>query len=97
MNLITLYKVRIFLLTFLSYALFTAMRQPFGIAKASLHPDKDDNGNYDSPGYAPFNDSNLGSFYLGASDTIFLSFYAIGLFVSGPLGDYKATVLNISR
>lgn len=73
-------------MTFLAYALYSGTRQPFGITKASLNPDHEKDPDA-GPGYAPFNSPDWGSTYLGALDTIFLSFYAIGLFITGPLGD----------
>lgn len=78
-------KGRIFVLTFISYAIYSGTRQPFGITKAALNPDHDKDP--DQPGYAPFNSDEWGSTYLGACDTTFLSAYAVGLFITGPLGD----------
>lgn len=78
-------QARVFFLTFLSYAIYSGTRQPFGITKSSLHPDSEKHP--DEEGYAPFNDEDWGSTYLGACDTVFLSAYAIGLFVTGPMGD----------
>jgi OPA family glycerol-3-phosphate transporter-like MFS transporter 1/2 len=78
-------KGRIFVLTFLAYAIYSAARQPFGITKSALNPDQTKDPG--ATGFAPFNDSEWGSTYLGACDTVFLSAYAIGLFITGPLGD----------
>jgi OPA family glycerol-3-phosphate transporter-like MFS transporter 1/2 len=78
-------KARVFLLTFVSYAVYTGTRSAFGITKAALHPDNEKNPS--ATGYAPFNDKEWGSTMLGACDTTFLTAYAIGLFITGPLGD----------
>lgn len=83
---IQFHKALIFVLTFIAYALYSGTRQPFGITKSTLNPDHEKDP-YAGPGYAPFNDKDWGSTYLGALDTVFLSFYAIGLFITGPLGD----------
>jgi len=79
-------KLRIFLLTFVSYAVYSGTRTPFGITKSALHPE-DDKKSPSDHGYAPFDSEDWGSTYLGICDTVFLSFYAIGLFITGPLGD----------
>lgn len=78
-------KLRIFALTFVSYAIYSGTRQPFGITKPALDPDKTKDPTV--TGYSPFNDQEWGSTYLGACDTVFLSAYAVGLFITGPLGD----------
>jgi len=77
-------KARAFLLTFISYAIYSGSRQAFGITKETLSPDSK---HPNQPGYAPFNDKEWGSTYIGAVYTIFLACYAAGLFVTGPLGD----------
>lgn len=77
-------QARCFVLTFISYAIYSGTRQPFGITKAALHPDGDADPGM---GWKPFNDKTWGSTYLGACDTTFLSAYAVGLFITGPLGD----------
>lgn len=78
-------QARVFFLTFLSYAIYSGTRQPYGITKSSLNPDREKQPH--EPGYAPFNDENWGSTYLGACDTVFLSAYAVALFITGPMGD----------
>ena len=79
------YQALAFALTFLSYALYHAGRQPYSTTKSALQPpgNSTESG---SAGYAPFN-SDGGGVYLGALDTTFLVAYAVGLFIAGPLGD----------
>lgn len=72
-------RFKVFLLTFISYATYTGVRLVYSITKSSLN-------NVDN-GYEPFNNINNGSYYLGLLDTVFLSSYAIGLFVSGHIAD----------
>jgi OPA family glycerol-3-phosphate transporter-like MFS transporter 1/2 len=81
---LTFLKARAFALTFLSYAVYSGTRQAFGITKETLNPDSK---HPDVPGYAPFNDKEWGSTYIGATYTVFLAAYAVGLFITGPLGD----------
>lgn len=57
-------QARMFVLTFLSYALYSGTRQAFGVTKASLHPDYEKHP--DATGWAPFDDRDWGSTYLGA-------------------------------
>ena len=81
-----------FALTFLSYALYHAGRQPYSTTKSALSPPTAANGTAAggpascSGGYAPFNEAD-GRVYLGTLDTVYLVAYAVGLFVAGPLGD----------
>ncbi len=76
-------KARVFLLSFVSYAVRSGTRSAFGITTAALHPDNEKDPS--APGYAPFNDEEWGSTVLGACDTTFLTAYAIGLFM-GSVG-----------
>jgi hypothetical protein len=67
-NRVNRYRLSVFLLTFLSYAVYTATRLPYSITKSTLDPDDG------TAGWAPF-DSDKGSFYLGALDATFLVSY----------------------
>lgn len=71
-------KVSVFVLTFISYATYTGTRLSYSTTKSVL--------NNTGTGYAPFNSPN-GSTLLGILDTVFLSCYAAGLFISGMIGD----------
>lgn len=44
-------------------------------------------GDDDGPGWAPFNNAKIGKSLLGDLDLAFLGSYALGMFVSGHLGD----------
>ena len=79
-----LYQSLAFGLTFLSYAVYHAGRQPYSTTKSALQPPN--NATWATSGYPPFN-TDEGSVYLGTLDTTFLVAYAIGLFIAGPLGD----------
>uniref|UniRef100_A0A8C7E4Y0 Major facilitator superfamily (MFS) profile domain-containing protein n=1 Tax=Naja naja TaxID=35670 RepID=A0A8C7E4Y0_NAJNA len=85
----THHHVAVFLLTFFSYSLLHASRKTFSNVKVSI-----------SSQWTPscFNDSLWNSshlfpnaeeatLFLGTLDTIFLFSYAVGLFVSGIIGD----------
>jgi len=82
------YQVLAFALTFLSYIMYHAGRQPYSTTKSALAPYTNSTtpANNDGAGYAPFNGSD-GLTYLGTLDTVFLVAYAVGMFVAGPLGD----------
>jgi OPA family glycerol-3-phosphate transporter-like MFS transporter 1/2 len=77
------YQTRVFILTFISYTVYTMIRLPYSITKSTLHPDVI---TIDQPGWQPFNQDN-GGFYLGALDSCFLLAYSIGLFFSGAIGN----------
>ncbi|XP_054721463.1 sugar phosphate exchanger 3-like [Uloborus diversus] len=90
----TKYHVLAFWLTFISYALFHATRKTFSNVKATISatwtPQNlslpnvfDDNWN----GHQLFEDESDASFFLGVLDTVFMTAYAIGLFISGAVGD----------
>ncbi|XP_053575006.1 sugar phosphate exchanger 3 isoform X1 [Bombina bombina] len=87
----------VFLLTFFSYALLHASRKSFSNVKVSisnqwtpsrfntsvfiLEPNKTWNNN------PLFPDTDSATLFLGLLDTIFLFSYAVGLFISGIIGD----------
>ena len=70
---------RVFVLTFVSYALFHANRKSFSAIKGQMGDEQWLHSNV----YA--NDQQVAMF--GFLDTIFMGFYALGLFLSGMLGD----------
>uniref|UniRef100_A0A8C9SIT8 Sugar phosphate exchanger 3 n=2 Tax=Scleropages formosus TaxID=113540 RepID=A0A8C9SIT8_SCLFO len=86
-----------FLLTFFSYVLLHASRKTFSNVKVSISAQWTPSVlNGSSPAYSPgqtweenklFEDSQEATLFLGALDTIFLFSYAIGLYVSGVIGD----------
>ena len=82
------YQIAAFGLTFLSYMMYHAGRQPYSTTKSALAPytNSTSASNSADGGFAPFNGAD-GVGYLGALDTVFLVAYAIGMFVAGPLGD----------
>ena len=82
------YQALAFGLTFLSYCMYHAGRQPYSTAKSALAPNPNSTSTtHEAAGYAPFNDGAEGVSYLGALDTTFLVAYAVGMFIAGPLGD----------
>jgi len=90
----TCYHLLVFVLTFLSYAFFHATRKAFSNIKDTLRQEWTPyEGNYtlDPPTIWQtehfFKSEDNAALFLGAMDTTFLSTYAIGLFISGVLGD----------
>ena len=83
------YQILAFGLTFLSYTMYHAGRQPYSTTKSALAPynNNSTSSSNEGGGYAPFNDGSEGVKYLGTLDTVFLAAYAVGMFVAGPLGD----------
>ncbi|XP_068759959.1 sugar phosphate exchanger 3-like isoform X2 [Montipora capricornis] len=88
----TLHHLVVFLLTFLSYACFHATRKAFSNVKnvmqkewtknpVSLDPPQ----TWESKHF--FKDEHHAELFLGAMDTTFLLAYAVGLYISGILGD----------
>ncbi|XP_075458780.1 sugar phosphate exchanger 3 [Ascaphus truei] len=93
----TQHHVIVFLLTFFSYALLHASRKSFSNVKVSIssqwtpsslntsvyivEPNQTWNSNHLFP------DKDSATLFLGLLDTIFLFSYAVGLFVSGIVGD----------
>uniref|UniRef100_A0A4W3H5U6 Sugar phosphate exchanger 3 n=1 Tax=Callorhinchus milii TaxID=7868 RepID=A0A4W3H5U6_CALMI len=93
----THHHASVFLLTFVSYALFHATRKTFSNVKVSisnqwipsfrnsttigLHPDQIWNKNH------LFADAAEATLFLGFLDTLFLFAYAVGLYISGFFGD----------
>ncbi|XP_064199422.1 sugar phosphate exchanger 3 [Anguilla rostrata] len=86
-----------FLLTFFSYVLLHASRKTFSNVKLSISAQWTPSVQNDSsPAFSPaetwednklFADSEDATLFLGALDTIFLFSYAVGLYVSGVIGD----------
>lgn len=90
----TKYHISAFCLTFISYALFHATRKTFSNVKSTISetwtpentslPDVfDSNWN----GHQLFESASDASFFLGVLDTVFMTSYAVGLFISGAIGD----------
>lgn len=87
----------VFLLTFFSYSLLHASRKAFSNVKVSINnqwtppslnasmPIVDPNSTWN--GSHLFPDFNSATIFLGLLDTIFLFSYAVGLFISGIIGD----------
>ncbi|MCJ8743298.1 hypothetical protein PDJAM_G00092280 [Pangasius djambal] len=86
-----------FLLTFFSYVLLHASRKTFSNVKVSISAQWTPSvQNGSDPGFSPgekweenrlFADAEEATLFLGALDTIFLFSYAVGLYVSGIVGD----------
>ncbi|KAK1413997.1 hypothetical protein QVD17_29734 [Tagetes erecta] len=85
---LTFHQFSTLLITFIAYASFHASRKPPSIVKSILDPDPNPNPNSTNPnsGWPPFN-SDRGTQRLGELDLAFLSAYAIGMYVSGHVGD----------
>ncbi|TNV80079.1 hypothetical protein FGO68_gene6337 [Halteria grandinella] len=66
----TLLQIRMFLATYISFAILHYNRQSWAVLKPKLQKEQ-----------------NVESSILGAIDTSFLTFYAIGLFINGQLSD----------
>ncbi|KAG8202020.1 hypothetical protein JTE90_010391 [Oedothorax gibbosus] len=88
------YRFFAFALTFFSYALFHATRKTFSNVKVTISetwtpqnlslPDVfDKNWN----GHQLFDDPKDTTVFLGLLDTVFMTSYAVGLFISGAVGD----------
>ncbi|KAG9467240.1 hypothetical protein GDO78_015357 [Eleutherodactylus coqui] len=87
----------VFLLTFFSYALLHASRKAFSNVKVSITnqwtPTDLNSSAYNVAPNATWNDNHLfpnhksATIFLGLLDTIFLFSYAMGLFISGIVGD----------
>ncbi|KAL6459949.1 hypothetical protein MHYP_G00317080 [Metynnis hypsauchen] len=86
-----------FLLTFFSYVLLHASRKTFSNVKVSISAQWTPSvQNASSPAFSPgetweenklFADNGEATLFLGALDTIFLFSYAVGLYISGVIGD----------
>mmetsp|Transcript_96961 Transcript_96961/g.177326 ORF Transcript_96961/g.177326 Transcript_96961/m.177326 type:complete len:488 (+) Transcript_96961:57-1520(+) len=76
-------KASVFGVTYVAYALVTAARLPYSIAKSSLRPD---NPSHDNPGWRPFTDED-GQVLLGTLDTIFMFGYAGAMPFMGAVAD----------
>uniref|UniRef100_A0AAQ4R206 Major facilitator superfamily (MFS) profile domain-containing protein n=1 Tax=Gasterosteus aculeatus aculeatus TaxID=481459 RepID=A0AAQ4R206_GASAC len=85
----------VFLLTFFSYVLLHASRKTFSNVKVSISAQwtpSVQNGSAFSPGetwedHRMFSDERNATLFLGALDSIFLFSYAVGLYLSGVVGD----------
>ncbi|XP_036373872.1 sugar phosphate exchanger 3 [Megalops cyprinoides] len=86
-----------FLLTFFSYVLLHSSRKTFSNVKVSISAQWTPSVQNDSsPAFSPdetwqenklFADAGEATLFLGALDTIFLFSYAVGLYISGVIGD----------
>ncbi|XP_077195945.1 sugar phosphate exchanger 3 [Paroedura picta] len=93
----THHHVAVFLLTFFSYSLLHASRKTFSNVKVSISsqwtPSNLNDTAFELQPYELWNSSHLfpnageATLFLGTLDTIFLFSYAVGLFVSGIVGD----------
>ncbi|XP_059904806.1 sugar phosphate exchanger 3 [Gadus macrocephalus] len=93
----TYHHLLAFLLTFFSYVLLHASRKTFSNVKVSISAQWTPSVQNESlPAFSPsqvweehrlFADEEEATLFLGALDTIFLFSYAIGLYVSGVIGD----------
>uniref|UniRef100_A0A452HRH8 Sugar phosphate exchanger 3 n=1 Tax=Gopherus agassizii TaxID=38772 RepID=A0A452HRH8_9SAUR len=93
----THHHIAVFLLTFFSYSLLHASRKTFSNVKVSISsqwtPSDINTTTLELQPYELWNSSHLfpnaeeATLFLGTLDTIFLFSYAVGLFVSGIVGD----------
>lgn len=88
----TSHHLVVFLLTFLSYSCFHATRKAFSNVKDAMQKEWTNNSvSLDPPeiweGRDFFKDEHHAELFLGAMDTTFLMAYAVGLYISGILGD----------
>ncbi|KAM4748071.1 sugar phosphate exchanger 3 [Rhinophrynus dorsalis] len=93
----THHHLMVFLLTFFSYALLHASRKSFSNVKVSISnqwtPSDLNTSEYDLEPGETWNGNHLfpnnasAAIFLGLLDTIFLFSYAVGLFISGIIGD----------
>lgn len=84
------HQILALIITFLAYASFHASRKPPSIVKSVLGPTIQSNSssiesNSDT-GWAPFNGRD-GNHRLGELDLAFLSFYSVGMYFAGHIGD----------
>ncbi|CAH3117869.1 unnamed protein product [Porites lobata] len=94
----TLHHLVVFLLTFLSYSCFHATRKAFSNVKDSMQKEWTNHSVTLDPQQVWENrhffiDEQHAEVFLGAMDTTFLLAYAVGLYISGILGDR----LNLTR
>ncbi|XP_034019660.1 sugar phosphate exchanger 3 [Thalassophryne amazonica] len=93
----TYHHLAVFLLTFFSYVLLHASRKTFSNVKVSISAQWTPSIQNDSfPAFSPterwednhlFEDEKQATLFLGALDSIFLFSYAVGLYLSGIIGD----------
>lgn len=93
----THHHVAVFLLTFLSYAFFHATRKTFSNVKSTISDEwspsfHNDTVNYTKPDHIwnsrhLFNSRKDAEPYLGVLDAVFMISYAVGLYISGMIGD----------
>ncbi|GJY81651.1 putative glycerol-3-phosphate transporter 5, partial [Tanacetum coccineum] len=82
---LTFHQITALFITFAAYASFHASRKPPSIVKSILGPDPN-NPNDPNTGWAPFNTQG-GPHRLGELDLAFLAAYAVGMYLSGLVGD----------
>ncbi|GJT86835.1 putative glycerol-3-phosphate transporter 5 [Tanacetum coccineum] len=82
---LTFHQITALFITFAAYASFHASRKPPSIVKSILGPDPN-NPNDPKTGWAPFNTQG-GPHRLGELDLAFLAAYAVGMYLSGLVGD----------
>ncbi|KAK4743492.1 hypothetical protein SAY87_001493 [Trapa incisa] len=94
------YQTLVLILTFFTYSSYHACRKTTSVVKSTLDPQSEVSLSLLSPsprpfrrwtftassGWAPFNGSD-GASLLGDLDVAFLSFYSMGMYCSGQLGD----------
>ncbi|XP_075166909.1 glucose-6-phosphate exchanger SLC37A2-like [Haematobia irritans] len=82
----TVFKISIFMLTYMAYTCYHMSRKPISVVKSVLHTNCSDNVVHNSSssecGYAPFDDSNAPALF-AALDSAFLFAYAGAMFLSG--------------
>lgn len=76
-------QVSVFTVTYIAYAVATAARLPYSLAKTSLRPT---DPSASVPGWSPFNQDG-GQELLGMLDTIFMAGYAFAMPVMGSIAD----------
>eukprot|EP00794_Sanderia_malayensis_P009274 gene9274-10252_t len=90
----TWHHVTVFILTFLGYALFHACRKAFSNVKDSMRQEFTPTNNtcpirpkglWEKRHF--FEDKDDANIFLGEMDTVFLMAYAVGLYISGFIGD----------
>ena len=75
-NIIKKHQIKVFILTYICYGLFSSSRLSYSVTKPILEDE-----------WPPFTNKEYGTTYLGILDSIFLTSYAIGLVCNGRLGD----------
>ncbi|XP_058180927.1 putative glycerol-3-phosphate transporter 5 [Rhododendron vialii] len=83
---LSFHQISVLLLTFAAYAAFHASRKPPSIVKSVLGPQPQTQNATADAGWPPF-DGSRGPHRLGELDLAFLSAYAVGMYLSGHIGD----------